>query len=385
MIAALFLALKAAEKRHLGWAIASGIVAGLATAMKYNGLWAGAALPAALFAAMGFRCLKWPGFWLGGLSVPVGFILGNPGAVFDFRRFWEDFYYNLQTTPVYEGQTTGHGYYKFLANWPDLVGWPGSILLVVGLLVTLFVVVTRRLTPGQKLLLLAALAVFLPYYLSIGRFPRMGPRFVLPAMPFVILIAAVGFAHLPWKTRVVPAVLGLVLLYNIAASVESGLRFMSDPRMAAWAWVRENVPADSLIENSYAPHWRRMPSYRPTIVRLPAVTGRSALFAEMFKDDAAVQEAIARHETDNEAIKMFTREALEERNPDFITFSSQVFEWSGDDLVQRFYGLLDAEQLGYRKVFDRSWRPYASWSYPRGIDFLVQRMVILEREPEPEP
>lgn len=39
-------------------------------------------------------------------TVPLGFIVGCPGAVFDRTRFVQDFLYNLYTTPVYCGDVS---------------------------------------------------------------------------------------------------------------------------------------------------------------------------------------------------------------------------------------------------------------------------------------
>lgn len=379
MLASLLAAIKAAESKKIAWAVVSGLLAGLATANKYNGLWAGAALPAALLCAMGWRAFLFPGFWLGGLSVPLGFAAGNPGVILDTRRFWEDFYYNLQTTPVYGGQTEGHGFARFFSFFPELLGWPGTFLLAVGLAGLPCVLWLRPESRKSCLLLLiAAGAVILPYYLSIGRFPRLETRFVLPVIPFLLLIASVGWRVLPWRHPGILAVFALVLIYNSAASLESGLRFVADPRMEALTWVRANIPENATIENTYAPHWRRMPSYRPTIRQMPAVTGRSEMFAGML--DESLKQSIAKHETDVGAAALFTPEALRERNPDFIAFSSQVFQWTGDDDVRKFYQDLADGRLGYSVVFDQEGRTAAAWSYPRAIDFHIERMLILRRE-----
>lgn len=405
MLAAAFAAMKAAEavaaqkqaaqgaeppseRTKLAWSVAAGLLAGLAGAMKYNGILAAAAIPAAFFAAAGFRFLAIRGFWLASVCVPIGFVLGNPGALVDFPRFWADFYYNLKITPVYTGETGGPGYGKFFASFPDLAGWPGTVILALGAAGLLMAALRGALSPRQWVLVAVFGSVALIYTVAMGRFPRTGGRFVLPVIPFAFVVAAAGWAYwlklLPGRVfrYGAAAVAALALAYNVACSIESGLRFLSDPRMPAWEWVRTHIPESATIENSYAPNWLRMPKYRPNVTKLPAVTGRSALFSEMFKNDPTVQRGVAAYETGDDALSLFTPEALRQRNPDFIAYSTQVFEWTGNDDVQRFYGLLDAEQLGYRKVYERRCRPRAWWSYPAGIDFLVERMVILQRATE---
>jgi hypothetical protein len=385
MTASLLTALLAAEKKSLPWAVISGVLAGLATANKYNGLWAGAALPAALLATLGWRAILWPGFWLGGLSVFLGFIVGNPGSVLDTQRFVADFLYNLQITPVYHGEATGLGYLRFWERMPSLLGWPGTLLWVSTLLLTTYLLLSRRIPRSQWPLLCACFGVIALYYLSIGKFPRTETRFVLPLIPFLLLLTMPAWSTLGGKfPRTAAALLGLVLLYNVAASLEAGLRFVHDPRMVALDWVKTNIPESAKVENSYAPHWRRLPNYRPTIQLMPAVTGRAARFASLFPEDPNLQSNLERYETSLDAVQLFTATALAERNPDFIAFSHFVFAWTGDDGVREFYHQLARQELGYRLVFAQDARPRAFWSYPDKIDFLTDSFFILARE-EPNP
>ncbi|HEY5792210.1 MAG TPA: hypothetical protein VIS74_02865, partial [Chthoniobacterales bacterium] len=151
----------------------------------------------------------------------------------------------------------------------------------------------------------------------------------------------------------------------------------------AQLWALAHFPQGAKVENSYAPSWKRLGKLKITEERLPAATGRAELFKKMLgKDSAAIQEGITRHET-GDLGDTFTLEALRRRNPDFVAYSTQVFEFSGSDEAQRFYGALDAGVAGYGKVFEAASRPAAAWSYPSELDFIPARMVILERNPPP--
>jgi 4-amino-4-deoxy-L-arabinose transferase-like glycosyltransferase len=130
MVASFALAVRAALTGRRSDAFLAGLLAGLATADKYNGLGVAAAIPAVLLAARGWRGLLGSLPWMGLLGVTAGFFLGKPGCVFDTRNFVQDFLYNLYTTPVYNGETKGTGYVDFLLAFPELVGWPGSLLLL---------------------------------------------------------------------------------------------------------------------------------------------------------------------------------------------------------------------------------------------------------------
>jgi len=148
--------------------------------------------------------------------------------------------------------------------------------------------------------------------------------------------------------------------------------------MAALAWVKSHVPQGAKFENSYAPSWQRMAGMNIKVETLPAATGRTELFSKMFGDKKTVQTGLNRFEEKISA-DTFSQEGLKLRNPDWIAFSTQVFEWSGDDQAQRFYASLDHEAWGYKKVFEAHSRPRWPLAYPLGIDFIPDRLVILQR------
>lgn len=379
MLASFGMALIAAKSGRSRDAFLAGILAGLATADKYNGLGVAIAIPAVLVAARGWKSLFSRQCWLGGLGVPLGFIMGNPGAVLDTRNFVQDFLYNLYTTPVYSGKTTGSGYLDFLGCFPELIGWPATILVGVGVLGTIFALWQRRLSGDEVSLLAAATTVFLFYFVTIGRFPRMADRFVLPSVPFILLMATPYLTRIPWNRIGPAAAMFLILAYNVFCSVEVGLRFLSDPRMKAQEFALKNFPKGATIENSYAPYWNRLPGLNVTVHLMPYVTGRSDMFTKIFGQNEAIQAGLGKHESSSYPADTFTKAGLEKRRPDFISFSNQVYQFTPDEQAQLFYRSLDNGQLGYVKVFERKWRPKLPYTYPRDIDFLAERVVILKR------
>lgn len=379
MMASFALTMKAVRTGKTLDAIYAGLLAGLATADKYNGLGVAIAIPAAIVTFQGWKFLFGKQCWAAAFAVPLGFILGNPGAVFDTRNFVQDFLYNLYTTPVYDGKTSGAGYIDFLTCFPDLIGWPAAILIGIGLLITLFLLLRGRLSQNELAMVAASGAVFLFYYVTIGRFPRMADRFVLPVVPFVFLLAAPGFERIVWKQLLPVAGLTLVLAYNIFCSVEVGERFLSDPRMDAQIYALKNFPAGAVIENSYAPDWSRLTGLRVKAPHLPLVTGRAESFSKLFGQNSLIQHELEKHETTDYPTDTFTLEGLKKRNPDFVAFSDQVYKFTGNEQAQRFYHDLDVGKMGYVKVYEESWKPRTPWTYPHDIDFLAERMVILRK------
>jgi Dolichyl-phosphate-mannose-protein mannosyltransferase len=360
-------------------AVIAGLLAGFATADKYNGLGVALALPVALITAQGWKALLGMPMWAGAAAAPIGFVIGNPGALFDTRNFFNDFLYNLYTTPVYSGELNRIGYLQFLQCIPNLIGYPGTLFLFFSLLLTGLLLTRGKLHRDERLLIFAAGSVVLFYYVTIGRFPRMADRFVLPVIPFLMLMAAPGIRAMQRYRAPLIAVALLILTYNIACSIELGTRFMADPRMDAQRFAENHFPRGSVIENTYAPDWKRLPTLDVTVNVMPFATGRAQRFGQIFGNNPVIAEGIRKYESPAYDADTFTVTGLRKRNPDFVAFSNQVYQFTGDDQAQRFYRDLDEGRLGYRRVFDQSWRPMAWWSYPRDVDFLAERMVILKR------
>jgi 4-amino-4-deoxy-L-arabinose transferase-like glycosyltransferase len=99
MAASLAFAVRSGLRNSTADAVIAALLAGLAAADKYNGLGVAAAIPAALFAARGWRFILSPAPWLAGVAIPAGFLLGCPGALLDTRRFVDDFLYNYLHHP----------------------------------------------------------------------------------------------------------------------------------------------------------------------------------------------------------------------------------------------------------------------------------------------
>ena len=379
MMASFAMAMRAGLSGKTLDAIFAGGLAGLAAADKYNGLGVAIAIPSILVVLRGWKSLFGKQSWAAAIAVPLGFAVGNPGAIFDAKNFSQDFLYNLYTTPVYEGKTSGAGYLDFLTRLPELIGWPGLVLVGIAIVGSVLLLALRRLSRNEVALLAGAGAVFLFYYLAIGRFPRMADRFVLPVVPFLLLLAAPGLERVPWKRAIPSVLLALVMAYNIFCSVDVGLRFLSDPRMDAQIYAQSHFLRGAVIENTNAPDWSRLPGLKVKAYSLPNAGGRSLRFSKIFGQNPVIQKGIEKFETTGFVKDTFTQAGLEKRFPDYVTFSNQAFQFTDDDQARSFYKALDDGHMGYVKVFEERWKPYLPWTYPHDIDFLVERMVILKR------
>jgi hypothetical protein len=379
---------------RLDYALA-GFLTGIATATKYNGLAVGVAMPVAHLLASrrsSWRQALLDGRLLGGLlMVPIGFIFGNPYAALDYPAFVADFMYNLSVTPVYEGTTSGHGYLLFFSRMVDLVGLPAFVLSCVLVVVSAYCVVSRRVDPCHRISYALPFSVFALYFLYLGSFPRLPTRFVLPAVPFWLMIAGPILRNPP-RLRIFAAGTAIaVLTYNLSCSAFVGARLLEDPRMQAQLWVQQNVPSGSLFEYSaYSPVWNRLPGVNVTKRKMPFVSGRSRLFEEILDEDLWVMKSLEDTEKSGEKpLEWYTKDQLAARNPDYIAVDSRYYlRFMANpyypSMDQFFMELLD-EKYGYEIVFAKGTNEVPGWIYPRDIDFLENQITILRRKPTAPP
>jgi Dolichyl-phosphate-mannose-protein mannosyltransferase len=381
----------------------AGFLTGIATATKYNGLAVGIALVVAhLFVTRHEsvrRIILSRQLGIGLVMAPVGFAFGCPTALYEPRKFWLDFIYNYTVTPRYGGQPDRTAYLAALGRIPEIVGIPGAVLIITLAILSCLLILRRRdLTNAATRGYILSGAVFLLYISKMGAFPRTVTRFVLPAIPFLILMIGPALQTVErrkWCRRCVIALLPPLLIYNCICSYLVGKRFNDDPRLTAQLWMIKNVPHGSIIESSSSsPHWSKLPNFdarevnlglhhrrgasegETTDLRLPHVSGRVELFRKILPE--WVQPYVVDKEK-NPDEGLFTAAALQKRDPDYIS----VYSWNyqvPSQTVRRYYGDLLAGKFPYVIVFDAETARVPAWIYPRTIDFLAGRITIFQRK-----
>lgn len=404
MLLAFFLAWRINSAPQISRYLLAGGAVGLCAATKYNGLAVGISLVVAHLLSNDWDRpirLFFDRRLLGGLAmIPIGFCLGNPGALFRFRKFAADFTYNSKVTPHYNGAITGNSYLEFLGRIPAIVGWPGTLLLALALGASLVWLLARAdlRSPAAVCFAMAA-SVFCSYYVLIGSFPRLENRFVLPAIPFLILMAGAGLQRAITARRWCYAILVPILLYNCICSWYVGERFNHDPRLKAQAWLQKHARPGVVMESSAeSPRWAKLPGVNAIEVlasnppleldnsgamidwRMPYAYGRLPLFRRIFKDDLWMQEHVAAYEIEADE-RLFTRAELLKRNPNFIAVYSTEYHVPSRAIREYYAGLLSGK-WSYNVVFDAGTSEPPAWIYPREIDFLRGRITILKHHPK---
>ena len=370
-----------ARRPTMGISVAAGLLAGLATATKYNGLSVAIALPLAhLLGSRGnplLACLKRPAAWICGLAVPIGFLIGNPYAVLDWPKFHSDFFYNYTTTPVYGGQTAGTGYAAFFQTFPEIIGWPAMIIVILGVFAGILGLATSlRRTDAWKLSLLA-LAVFVLYTWKIGSFPRMTTRFVLPMAPFLLIIAATGFGVLARAKWIFVPALIVTIAYNLVCGWWVGELFRGDPRMRLLDVVRGQIVGHAVVEVSKSiPGISLMPGRDIRTVRMPGAIERGMLFDKMFADNDEMRKLSGKWKS-SDGPEWFSKENREKRGSGWIIWSSNDVE----KIVSAEYLALFDRASGFEVIFDGASPVRPRWAYPHQPDFIENRATVWKKIP----
>ncbi|MEH2363726.1 ArnT family glycosyltransferase [Nostoc sp.] len=371
--------------------ILAGFFTGIATATKYNGLPIGLAIILAHIFSLNYLLWKKLLFSkkliLGLSMVVIGFIVGNPFAILDYPTFLSDFLYNYTITPVYDGQHTGNSYWEFFVTIPTIIGWPSVVIFFIAILISIYLVFSRNQNWMEKKAMLLLMGVFLIYYYKFGSFPRIVPRFVLPIVPYLLIMSAPFWEKLRNKRVAVSILLIALISYNVLCSVNVGKSFVEEPRMIARKWIKENIPKGSSIEQTtYTPDMSELPEMKFTVVRMPFIGGRYRVFKQQFKENKWLLEKLKFAEKEpNE--QWYSLKELISRKPDYILINSMTFgrfirgrAGLYYPTSKQFFNNLISEKYPYKIIFDQELKKTPIWMYPQDIEFLNNRMIILARK-----
>jgi hypothetical protein len=231
----------------------AGAGLGLAVATKYT---AGIAVFPLLTAALvdlvrsrGHQRAAFGALVASGIAAGAAFVAANPHALLSFSEFWADV--EKQESAAGDlgklglSYDSGVQYYLWVLTWG--VGWAAALVAVLGAGLAV------RHDMRRALFLVPWPVLFIVY---MGLQDRYFGRWLLPALPAVILLAAFGAVRVADLLRVSPRVRSLLVTGAGALLIGQGLvysihldRVLSrdDTRNLARAWMVRNVPAGSKI------------------------------------------------------------------------------------------------------------------------------------------
>src|SRR6185312_15466409 len=91
---------------------------------------------------------------------------------------------------------------------------PGAILVAAAILLSIFPVLRNGIRKPAAICFILAASVFVLYYAKFAAFPRMQTRFVLPVLPFLILMTGPFFESISKKQKWIYPILIPLFLYN---------------------------------------------------------------------------------------------------------------------------------------------------------------------------
>ena len=235
------------------WVVfAAGLAAGVATGTKYTGL----AMVVPIAWAVGENAVRrrslrhgaiLASLGLGGLA--VGIVLSCPPCVIHSDRLMEALrnhltmnrilYTNLHNNFI--AQTLrwyGRPYvYELVASLPFALGWPLYVLGLLGVAVAVW---------RHELADRVVLATIVPYFLAISASMVVYPRYLLPLLPGLVVLAARGLTFLPGR-RAPVAVFTVVFAYSLAFAASHVARFSLDQQHAVARWIADAARGDSYL------------------------------------------------------------------------------------------------------------------------------------------
>jgi dolichyl-phosphate-mannose-protein mannosyltransferase len=218
----------------------AGAAGGLATATKYSGLVFLAPLMAAHFLA-GRRFTR--PLVLGSLAVGLaglatGFVLASPYSLLEWRATLDGM--RLIFDVKHDGQFgIARG-----ASWATyfvmaFLTSPLALVSLAGLAYALW----RRL-PADLLVL----SMLVPYLLTVGSSQSHSDRYLVPAIPLLLLLGARVLAELPVRRTALGAGFALAALFSLSRSVAVDAALaLPDTRQVAREWIEANVPDGSRL------------------------------------------------------------------------------------------------------------------------------------------
>ncbi len=217
----------------------AGLFVGLATAIKYNGIVL--VIPYLYLASRGWRRADYLFRNLIRFSVAAFFMYAglNPYSILDSSFFLEDI---LREAMAHQGGTPF--FHHLFYSLREGMGTPLWCLSLVGL----FQAVRRRSTRSFSM------AIFvMAYYVILWRSGQAYERYVLPILPFLLILAA----HALWnilsrilrlKTWILITSLLLVSLPSLARCILwDRIMLAEDTRTEAGDWIESHIPKDSRI------------------------------------------------------------------------------------------------------------------------------------------
>lgn len=243
----------AAHRRPERWRfVLAGAAAGFATATKYNAVFAIVMPLVACAPPPHMRLSRLRALGTVAAAGAAAFLLATPYAVLDLPSFLDGF---ARLAAAYAGPSPGEApaitYLKHLRN---AIGWPAAVFVAAGLVLA----IARIVRGPDRLKWLLAILFPSVYYAFISRQHIVYARYLLPALPFLVVLAAAAVVAIFRAGARTPTRRAAIVLAAAAAAAAivpgalTSLRFDREigrpwTSELAYRWILSNVPRGSRI------------------------------------------------------------------------------------------------------------------------------------------
>jgi hypothetical protein len=124
--------------------------------------------------------------------------------------------------------------YQLVATLPYLLGWPVYVLALLGLLAAV-----RRRDAGDRVVL----ATVVPFFLAIAASPVTFPRYLLPVVPGLVVLAARSDVLVPRARRLWTTSVALACAYAFVLGASQIARYGLTPQLELARWIAASQSA----------------------------------------------------------------------------------------------------------------------------------------------
>jgi hypothetical protein len=151
-------------------------------------------------------------------------------------------------------------------------------------------------------------------------------RFVLPLVPFFLILSAALWNQIKQNKIVVTALAFMIIGYNITCDFYVGSRFLDDPRTHVVSWAKDNIPENSSLEtDQYTPSLAGASGKNLKEITTPNVSGRERIFAQIFNNDPFIVGSEDDRKREEQQVAWYSLQELMKRKPDFVGFNSLYY------------------------------------------------------------
>lgn len=248
-IVTFYFSLKIYKEGGLKNSILAGIFTSSSFMTKYSGVIIGGTVAIAIFLRFLEKKDSFKIFIRNSILSFISFIVFipvfSPFTILDFQTFKRGFTLQAKSYQIDPFILSENAWVKQILNIKNLLGIFPSVFLISGFIIS----VKRTLKREFSYLLLLSFPLL--FYIQLGITNQWVARHFLPAIPFIVIISAIGFSVFIDYFSVFkkfPILLGaLIFLFSIEPFIESlnylTLFHQKDPRHQNREWVEENIPS----------------------------------------------------------------------------------------------------------------------------------------------